>query len=91
MKRYQKEILKFAQDFSIPYTNNLAERDLRMSKVHLKISGCFRSFEAARNWSLMRSYISTLKKRNLNVWQGVKALQDSSIKNPVYWILGPPS
>lgn len=91
MKKHKKAILLFSKDFSVPYTNNQAERDLRMSKVHLKISGCFRSYQMAKNWSLYRSYISTLKKRGLSVIEGLKALFDPDIKDPIYSILGDPS
>ena len=91
MRKHKKGILLFSKDFSVPYTNNQAERDLRMSKVHLKISGCFRSYEMAKTWSLFRSYISTLKKRQINVIRGLKILFDPSIKDPIYSILGHPS
>lgn len=90
MKKHEKAILWFSRDFSVPFTNNLAERDLRMAKVHQKISGCFRSEDAARNWFRMRSFISTMKKRQLNVLEGIKALYDPNIKSPIYSVLGPP-
>jgi len=59
MLKLQKEILMFAEDFDIDFTNNQEERDLRMAKVHLKISGQFKSENGARIFCLFRSYIGT--------------------------------
>ena len=91
LKKYELEILSFAKNYEVPFTNNQIERDFRMSKVHLKISGCFRSESMARNWSLMRSFISTLKKRQLPVFESIKFLADPYQKAPIYSILGPPT
>jgi transposase len=38
---YEDDTLRFMTDKEIPFTNNRVERDLRMIKVHQKISGCF--------------------------------------------------
>ena len=38
-----QDILRFVFHWAIPFTNHLAERDLRMMKLYLKISGGFRS------------------------------------------------
>jgi len=70
-KEYRNHILKFLYNPIIPFTNNLGERDLRMAKVHQKISGCFRSMAGARTYARIRSYISTLKKQRLNVMDGI--------------------
>jgi transposase len=66
-QRYQNEILKFMRDFTVPFTNNQAERDLRMTKVQQKISGTFRSEEGARDFCRGRGYIVTVKKHNQSI------------------------
>ena len=72
LSKYQEETLRFLNDFRVPFTNNLAERDLRMIKVKEKISGSFASFKGGEMFARIRSYISTLKKNNLPVLQGLK-------------------
>jgi len=66
-QKFQKEILLFMDDFSIPFTNNQAERDIRMMKLQQKISGTFRSVDGAANFCRVRGFISTLKKHDLPV------------------------
>ncbi len=64
---YKNETLRFFTNLEVPFTNNLAERDLRMIKVKEKISGCFASFKGAQIFNRIRGYISTLKKNNKSV------------------------
>lgn len=70
------DVLRFATDFNVGFTNNQAERDVRMVKVQQKVSGSWRSIEGARAYCAIRSYISTMKKQNADVLDGLRQLFD---------------
>jgi transposase len=66
LKRYEDAVLLFAKRPHVPFTNNRAERDLRMSKVKQKISGCFRTFQYAQAYCRISSYLQTMAYRGYN-------------------------
>ncbi len=74
LAEYEQETLLFMLDFDVPFTNNLAERDIRMPKVKQKISGGFRTSEGAKTFSRIRSFISTCKKKGNNIFDGLKSI-----------------
>jgi transposase len=74
-----EQVLLFARDLTVPFTNNQAERDLRPAKTQIKISGCHRSTTGARAWLRVRGYISTARKHGINV---LTALRDAITGNP---------
>lgn len=73
LKTFQTETLRFLTDFDVPFTNNLAEQDLRMMKVKMKISGAFRTLEGAQIFATLRSVVSTARKQGCNVLQTLAA------------------
>ena len=67
------DVLRFLTDPSVPFTNNLAERDGRMMKLRQKISGGFRSEQGAADFAVIRSLISTARKQGWDLLQTLTA------------------
>jgi transposase len=79
LEKYRGDVLRFAFDLTVPSTNNQAERDIRMTKTQLKISGGWRTEHGAKTWLTVRSYVSTVRKNGLNI---TTALRDAITGNP---------
>jgi len=66
LRDYEAAVLLFAKDSHVSFTNNRAERDLRMSKVKQKVSGCFRVEKYAHAYCRISSYLQTMANKGVN-------------------------
>ena len=91
IKERQEDYLRFMVDGEAPFTNNQAERDLRMMKIQMKISGCFRTLMGAEDFARIRSYLSTMRKNGHNLFNGIKLaiLGDPHMPSALLQVNGP--
>jgi transposase len=66
LKEHETAVLLFARQPYVAFTNNRAERDLRMSKVKQKVSGCFRTRQYAEAYCRISSYLQTMANQGYN-------------------------
>jgi len=66
LKEHESAVLLFAKLPHVSFTNNRAERDLRMSKVKQKVSGCFRKTIYAKAYCRISSYLQTMANKGYN-------------------------
>jgi len=71
---HRDQVCRFLVDLGVPFSNNQAERDLRMVKLQQKISGCWRTLAGAEAFLTVRSYISTARKQGLNPLDALRQL-----------------
>jgi len=83
LRDFEEDVLRFMDVDFVPFTNNLGERDIRMTKVQQKISGCFRSEEGAEIFCRLRSYLSTCRKQNISSSTALELLFDGEMPNLV--------
>jgi transposase len=81
---HAERVLAFLADLRVPFTNNQAERDLRMVKVQQKISGTFRSDAGATAFCGLRSYVGTMRKQGHNMLEALTAVFNGC-PLPVAW------
>jgi transposase len=72
--QYTDEVLHFLFDFNVPFDNNGAERDIRMLKVKMKISGFFHSLETGNRFMRIRSFVSTACKQKITAFHALRQL-----------------
>ncbi len=73
-KDFKDDILRFAFEPGVPFTNSQAERDLRGIKVKLKVSGGFRTLKGAQAYARLLSVIATCRKQNVSAFTQLRGM-----------------
>lgn len=76
---FEEDVLRFMTNANVPFTNNAAENVIRMTKVHQKISGCFRSIEGAEMFCRIRGYLSTCRKQGMSATQAMELVFEGKL------------
>ena len=67
------------------FTNNQAERDIRMIKVKQKVSGGFRTTDGAKRFLKIRGFTSTMAKQSQDILTSIQRVmanpRDYSLNN----------
>ena len=74
MEKYRHNHLLFLHDFSVPFDDNISERDLRKAKNREKMAGGFRKESGNEMYCAILTVIETLKKRNMGIIENLKKL-----------------
>ena len=83
---HRDEVLRYAHDLRVPFTNNGSEQDVRPLKIRMKIAGCLRTMTGAEAFCRHRSYLSTARKQGQSAFTALRMLHQN---NP--WIPAVPA
>lgn len=79
LKDYEKNVLMFLREVKASFTNNTGEREIRMSKVKLKVSGCFKNMPRAKDFFITKSYLQTCAKHDVPAMKSLELLFDNKL------------
>ena len=85
----QDDYLRFTRDWRVPPDNNGCERDIRMTKLKQKISGCLRTLTGARQFCAIRSYLSTAAKHDRSFFDALVMLTAGQPWIPARHLIAP--
>ena len=66
LAQHEESVLRFLSDPDVSFTNNAGERGLRMSKVKMKVSGCFRTLAYGEAYARISSYLQSMQALGYN-------------------------
>ena len=84
LQLYEQDVPQFMIHPIVPSTNNQGDCDIMMTKVHHKISGCFRSKDGSDIFCRVRSYLSTCRKYNVSASQALILSFDGKLPDFIF-------
>lgn len=84
LKDQAVEVWRFASNPQVPFTNNLAEQAIRMTKIKQKVSGCFRTPQGADVYCTIRSYLCTMRKQGFDLFEALVQTFNGSTPQPSF-------
>ena len=83
---FKDDILRFARNWLVPFTNNTAERAIRWAKLKDKVSGCFRSKPGAEQFTAVLSFVSTAALHGLSSFDALLSVfSDTAFQTALSW------
>lgn len=83
LERHADSVWRFTADHRVPFTNNQAERDIRMPKLKQKVSGCFRTQGGLDAFCTIRSYLASLHKQARPLFEALTRTFAGNILSPI--------
>lgn len=74
LEKYMHNHLLFLRDFSVPFDDNMSERDLRKAKNREKMAGGFRKTKGHEMYCAILTIVETLKRRKMGIIENMKLL-----------------
>lgn len=75
---HRDEVLRYADDLRVPFTNNGSEQDIRPLKIRMKVAGCLRTMTGAQAFCRLRSYLSTAGKQGQSRFTALRMLHEGN-------------
>ncbi|TDW16723.1 transposase IS66 family protein [Breznakia blatticola] len=79
MKEYEGAHLQFMHDFTVPFTNNDAERGIRKIKTHKKISTQSKTKDGAQALATVTSIVQTCNLQNTNSKEAIETILNKGV------------
>jgi len=71
LKKHESSVLMFARVKEVSFTNNRAERDIRVSKCKQKVSGGFRTMAYAMAYARIMSFVKTMRYNGYSSFEAI--------------------